>query len=64
MTKILYENGAYWVAKAPIGYEVYETKLTHSVRCASIGWDGDKGLQRAIAEADRRAYSATVDSRS
>lgn len=55
MTQSIYENGDYWVAKAKKGYEVYRTGITHSTRCAIIGYEGQKGLDMAKAEADRRA---------
>jgi len=52
---IAYERGSYWVLKVPTGYEVYRTGITHSTRVARIGWPGEqKGLDRAIAEIDRR----------
>lgn len=53
--KIQYQNGPFWVAKTPTGYEVNRNEGTHSVRCAVIGFKGENGLKRAIAEADRRA---------
>lgn len=55
MTRVLYENGNFWVCKAKHGYEVYETGVTHSVRRAIIGCEGEAGLAKAIAESDRRA---------
>lgn len=58
MTKVLYSNGDFWVCKAKHGYEVYKNGLTHSTRCAIIGYEGDDGLKRAIAEADRRVKEA------
>ncbi len=57
MSRILYENGKFWVCKAKHGYEVYETGITHSVRRAIIGYEGQEGLAKARAEADRRAGS-------
>ena len=52
---ILYENATHWVMAVPTGYEVYKTGLTHSVRCARIGWPkSDKGIARAVVEADKR----------
>ena len=51
---ILYETGDYWVLKVKTGYEVYKNGLTHSVRCAQIGYKGQVGLTKAINEADRR----------
>jgi hypothetical protein len=51
--QILYENDSHWVFDAgPKGYEVYKNTITHSVRVASIG--RSLGLDRAIAEADKR----------
>ena len=53
---IAYENASHWVLALPNGaYEVYRNTTTHSVRCAQIGYKGQAGLMRAIAEADRRA---------
>lgn len=52
---ILFEKGDYWVKEAPKGgYEVYKTGITHSTRCAQIGFTGDRGFQRAKDEIDRR----------
>lgn len=52
---VAYEKGAHWVLRLPNGhYEVYKTGITHSTRCAYIGWTDEKGLQRAIDEANRR----------
>jgi hypothetical protein len=58
MTKeqdIAYEEGDYWVLRIPTGFEVYKNGITHSTRCARIGYKGDDGLQRAIAEIKRRS---------
>lgn len=54
---ILYENATHWVARSSKGwkgFEVYRKDITHSTRCAVIGFEGDPGFQRAKAEADRR----------
>ncbi len=51
---ILYEKGDYFVVKALHGYEVYKNGLTHSTRCAQIGYKGEEGIKKAIAEIDRR----------
>lgn len=54
---IKYETEHFWVLDVgPRGYEVYRSGLTHSTRVASIGpGRGPRlGLERAIAEADRR----------
>lgn len=57
---ILYEAGDFWVCaetfgrKATPGFAVYQNKLTHAVRVASIGYSGERGIARAIAEAERR----------
>lgn len=56
---ILHENGKYWVCKAQQkgkkGYEIYKVSTTHSVRCGQVGVEGEKGLQIAITECDKRA---------
>lgn len=56
---IAYESSPYWVLRVPTGrnkgtYEVYKEGVTHSTRCAIIGWTGQKGLDKAIAECQRR----------
>ena len=52
---IAYEKGCYWVLKlGSKGFEVYKNGLTHSTRCAVIGFSGQNGLDRAILEIDRR----------
>jgi len=56
--QILYETkgGRFWVARQGSGFAVFESGATHSVRVASIG-DGPGprlGIERALAEADRR----------
>lgn len=56
MTAILYEKGDYWVcASEKGGYEVYYNTITHSIRCAIIGYKGNEGLERAKVECDKRA---------
>ena len=54
---IKYENGDYWVLQVKTGHEVYKNGVTHSTRCAQIGFGRDMAysLRRAIGEADRRA---------
>lgn len=51
---IAYENPTHWVLRVKNGFEVYRIGITHSVRCAQIGYTGNEGLQRAIVIADRR----------
>jgi hypothetical protein len=52
---IAYEKGPFWVLDLKAkGFEVYKTGITHSTRCARIGYTGANGLARAIAEIDRR----------
>lgn len=53
-TDIAYEDGDYWVLRVPTGFEVYKVGITHSTRCAIIGFKGDKGLERAKLEIERR----------
>ena len=51
---IAFELGQHWVLKVPTGYDVYRIGITHSTRCAQIGYKGLKGLERAIEECERR----------
>lgn len=52
---IKFEKGDYWVFQTPKGgYEVYKVGITHSTRCAQIGYPGEVGLQRSKDEIDRR----------
>lgn len=52
---IAYEKGCFWVLNlGSKGFEVYKTGITHSTRCAVIGFSGQNGLDRAILEIDRR----------
>ena len=56
LAQIKYENGPFWVCTHKDGhFEVYKSDVTHSVRVAVIGWKGESGLKRAIAECDKRA---------
>lgn len=55
--RIVHETRDFWVlAVGARGFEVYRTGLTHSTRVASIGHGPgpNLGLQRAIAECERR----------
>jgi hypothetical protein len=64
---ILFEIGDFWVCKAIgrnwQGYEVLKNGITHSVVMASIGYSGEKGLQRAIEEAKQRHNQLFFESR-
>lgn len=52
---IAYEKGQFWVLNlGSKGFEVYKNGITHSTRCAVIGFSGQNGLDRAIVEIDRR----------
>jgi hypothetical protein len=52
---IVYETKDFWVLEVKYGYDVYKKGITHSIRCAQIGWaNTDKGLGRAIKECNRR----------
>ena len=55
---IVYETARHWVLNLGAkGFEVYRNGLTHSTRCAVIGFTGPKGLERAKAEIQRREAS-------
>lgn len=51
---IVYESGRYFIRRIPKGYEVYRMGITHAERCATIGYMGQVGLDRAKAEINRR----------
>jgi hypothetical protein len=51
---ILHSTKNHFVIKAKHGYEVYKTGITHATRCAQIGYEGQEGLSKAIAECKRR----------
>ena len=53
--EIVYESGDYYVVRVAKGFEVYKNSATCGTRCAVIGYLGDKGLQRAKQEIERRA---------
>jgi hypothetical protein len=55
---VVYELGDYYALKVETGFEVYKEGITHSVRCARIGWSGNKGKQKAIDEINRRILLA------
>lgn len=55
---IIFESGNYFVLKAKHGFEVYKNGITHSTRCAIIGYEGEIGIAKAIKEIERR--KATV----
>lgn len=58
MTKeedIIFESGNYWIFDAKQkGFEVYKSGITHSTRCAVIGFTGQAGIDRAKQEIKRR----------
>ena len=58
--RIMFEKGDYYITRAQSfkGFEVYKY-FNHiaAVRCASIGFTGQIGLDRAKAEIERRIAS-------
>lgn len=52
--QIIYETDKHFVVRAAKGFEVYRNGVTHSTRCAIIGYEGQKGLDRAKEEIARR----------
>ena len=50
---ILYQHGTFWVCKSKHGFEVYRDETTHAVRCYSNSYEGAKGLERAMLQADK-----------
>ena len=54
LSDVKHETKHFWVLQVKHGFEVYKTGITHSVRCAQIGYKGEIGLNKAIAECERR----------
>ncbi|WP_165672895.1 hypothetical protein [Metapseudomonas otitidis] len=55
---IKHETANHWVlAVGDKGYEVYRNGITHSTRVARIGFKGERGLERAKLECERREAS-------
>lgn len=54
--RVVYETNSHFVLliKTRTGYEVYKKSFCYSIRCSQIGWEGDIGLNKAIAECERR----------
>lgn len=55
MATILYEKAPFWVCAEKGGFAVYQSGVTHSKCVAQIGYKGEEGFRKAIAEADKRA---------
>ena len=53
---IVYEQGDYFVlpADGKEGFEIWKSGITHATRCGVIGWEGQKGVDRAKIEIERR----------
>lgn len=58
---ILHEGKSHFVVKAKYGFEVHRNGITHATRCAIIGYEGKIGLDKAIAEIERREKSAEIN---
>ena len=57
-SQIVYETPKHWILDlGSKGLEVYRKTITHSERCAIIGFTGSKGLERAKQELNRREQS-------
>jgi hypothetical protein len=54
LTEIVFETNRYSIVRVTKGFEVYEIGATAAKRCTVIGYEGDKGLQRAKLEVERR----------
>ena len=48
------ESGDYWALRVAKGFEIYRIGITHSTRCAQIGFQGEDGLRRVRDEIGRR----------
>lgn len=57
---IVSERDGYFVVRFAKGFEIYKNDITHSTRCAIIGFVGQAGLDRANREIDRRLAAAAL----
>lgn len=51
---IVHETPRHFVLRVAKGFEVYRIGATAAMRCAIIGYTGQKGFERAVQEAVRR----------
>ena len=54
LADIVFETDRYFIVRVAKGFEVYEVGATAAKRCAVISYEGDKGLERAKLEVERR----------
>ena len=54
LENIIFETQKHFIVRVSKGFEVYEIGPTAATRCAVIGYEGDKGLERAKLEILRR----------
>ncbi len=52
--RIAYETARHYAIRTHQGYEIYRNGTTAAERCATIGFLGDEGFRRVIAEIQRR----------
>jgi hypothetical protein len=51
---VVFESANHLIFWIESGFEIYKKNITHSVRCAQIGFKGQEGLKRAKNELERR----------
>ena len=61
LENIVFESGKYFVLKTKHGFEVYKSGITHSTRCATIGYKGEIGIDKAIREIQKRQEHEKYD---
>ncbi len=52
--QIIHSSKNHFVIASKYGFEVYRNGVTHATRCSQIGYKGQQGIDRAIAECVRR----------
>ena len=58
---IVFELDNYFVLKAKHGFEIYKSGITHSIRCAIIGYEGQIGIDKSIREIQKRQEREKYD---
>ena len=54
LSDIAHETPRHVVLRVAKGFEVYQRGTCAMTRCATIGFKGEEGLKRAVAEVERR----------
>lgn len=54
LSDVVHETDKHFVLRVKKGFEVYRNGVCAAEKCSTIGFEGQEGLSRAIAEVERR----------